>query len=406
MTATQERAEAAFSTNPHQDRERLVQTARDLVPLLRGNAGQSERDRRLPEESSEALRKAGLYQLMAPRRCGGSEADFRTYLEVCAELARGDSAAAWITMIFGGGAYCMGLFGDQAREDVYGADPTAAVAGQLTPSAQSKVVDGGYVISGRWMWASGSYQAQWTVSAYPVLDEQGQLSDLRLALLPTSELTIEDSWFVAGMAGTNSNTFVANELFVPEHRTLSLLALGAGVKPSEHTDEPLYRSAAVTGLTLAVTGPILGLAEAAWDATLTTIGKGKAIAYSVYTDLKQSPSYQLNLADARGAIDSARLHLFRAAEDLDRGARDDVVLDDLDRARIRSDMAVAVKRAREAVELLLNIGGAGSFATANPLQRIWRDLGTATRHGYVNADLGREIYARALLGLDQVSPSF
>ncbi|MGW5105923.1 hypothetical protein [Nocardia sp. NPDC004123] len=179
--------------------------------------------------------------------------------------------------------------------------------------------------------------------------------------------------------------------------------------PSEHTDKPLYRSAAVTGLTLAITGPILGLAEAAWGAALATIGKGKAIAYSVYTDLKQSPSYQLNLADARGAIDSARLHL-QVAEDLDRGAREGAQLDELGRARVHSDIAVAINRAREAVELLVNKGGAGSFATANPLQRIWRDLGGASRHGYINvdinADLGSEIYAHALLGLEQVSPAF
>ncbi|MGW5105922.1 acyl-CoA dehydrogenase family protein [Nocardia sp. NPDC004123] len=143
MTAIRERDHAAFSTNPHRDRERRVQVARDLNPLLRANAEQSERDRQLPEESARALPQAGLSQLMAPQRCGGAEADFRTYLEVCAELANGDSAAAWITMIFGGGAFCIGLFGDQARVDVYGSDSTAAVAGQFTPSAQSTIVEGG-----------------------------------------------------------------------------------------------------------------------------------------------------------------------------------------------------------------------------------------------------------------------
>lgn len=406
MTTLEEHVDSTFVTNPHQDRDRLVQVARDLAPILKKHAAQAEADRRLPEESAEAIRAAGLFQLMAPRRNGGSQADMRTYIEVVAELAKGDSAASWITMIMGGGAFCMGLFGDEAREEVYGQDPTAAVCGQLTPSAQSTVVDGGHVLNGKWMWASGCYQAQWTVVAYPVMSEEGELSDLRLALVPTSDLSIEDSWFVAGMAGTNSNTFVAKDVFVPEHRSLSLLQLGAGVKPSDHTDEPLYQVNHVTALSMAIVGPIVGMAEAAWDAAMTIADKGKPVSYSVYSDLKQAPSYQLNLADARALIDSMHLHIFRAAEDLDRAARDGLALDDLSRARIRSDMGVGARRAREAVDLLLNFGGAGSFATANPLQKIWRDIETATRHGYVNPDLAREIYAHALLGLDPVSPSF
>ncbi|TIV72712.1 MAG: oxidoreductase, partial [Mesorhizobium sp.] len=64
------------------------------------------------------------------------------------------------------------------------------------------------------------------------------------------------------------------------------------------------------------------------------------------------------------------------------------------------------KRVREAVDLLLNIGGASVFMLSNPVQRIWRDIETCTRHAYINGDLGREIYARALLKLDQVSAAF
>lgn len=67
-------------------------------------------------------------------------------------------------------------------------------------------------------------------------------------------------------------------------------------------------------------------------------------------------------------------------------------------SRVRSDIATAATRCRQAVGLLLNVAGAGSFAQANPLQRIWRDLEIISRHGLVNVDIGREIYGRALLG--------
>jgi alkylation response protein AidB-like acyl-CoA dehydrogenase len=77
----------------------------------------------------------------------------------------------------------------------------------------------------------------------------------------------------------------------------------------------------------------------------------------------------------------------------------------IERARARMDSAHAAQRCREAVETLLNVGGTGSFAQVNPLQRIWRDLETSSRHAFVNVNINQEIYGRALLEIEeQVSP--
>nr|BAQ21927.1 hypothetical protein [Streptomyces versipellis] len=55
-----------------------------------------------------------------------------------------------------------------------------------------------------------------------MLDDAGEVRAVRYALMATADLTIEDSWYVAGMAGTGSNTYVANDLFVPSEFTLDL----------------------------------------------------------------------------------------------------------------------------------------------------------------------------------------
>ncbi|MGH1556476.1 hypothetical protein ACRAWF_46195 [Streptomyces sp. L7] len=104
-------------------------------------------------------------------------------------------------------------------------------------------------------------------------------------------------------------------------------------------------------------------------------------------------------------VDTAQLHALRAADDLDRAAAEARQLTVAERARIRMDTAVAAVRSREAVDRLVSVSGASTFALTNPLQRIWRDLGTASRHGVVNPDLGREIYGRSLLGIAQ-QPTF
>lgn len=384
----------------------LLTRARELVPLLREHAEAGERDRRLTEETANALRAAGMWKLTAPRRVGGYQADVRTYLEVCEEVARGDGSAGWVTMLMNTGAYLMGQFPDRARDEVYRPDPDAAVCGQLNPSATARPVDGGFVVSGRWAWASGSYWAQWNLGAIPLVDERGEMVDLRQVLIPTAELTIEDTWFAAGMAATASNTFAADEVFVPAHRTLSIFGFLRGVTRSDHSDEPLCRTGTYLPL-LEHVAPMLGLARAALEHVLDTVHRGKPIAFSVYQRSIDAPSYQLAIADAAALIDTATLHAYRSADAVDAAARDNVPLDTVTRGRVRSDIATVAVRCREAMALLLDVGGASSFAQNNPLQRIWRDLEIIARHALTNVNLSREIYGRALLGIDeQVTPMF
>jgi alkylation response protein AidB-like acyl-CoA dehydrogenase len=47
------------------------------------------------------------------------------------------------------------------------------------------------------------------------------------------------------------------------------------------------------------------------------------------------------------------------------------------------------------------VHGAGSFAEFNPLQRVWRDLETCSRHAVVNPEISAELYGRALLGVEE-----
>jgi alkylation response protein AidB-like acyl-CoA dehydrogenase len=107
------------------------------------------------------------------------------------------------------------------------------------------------------------------------------------------------------------------------------------------------------------------------------------------------------MADAVSLIDTATLHALRAADDLDGAVAAGHTLELAARARILMDTAVAARRTREAVDLLLNIGGASSFAESNPIQRIWRDLETASRHALASDNLNREVYGRALLGIEE-----
>jgi 3-hydroxy-9,10-secoandrosta-1,3,5(10)-triene-9,17-dione monooxygenase len=388
---------------PRLDREasdhNLVAAARRLFPGLRERAPEVERERRIPDSTIAELHAAGLFKLFVPRRLGGHEASVRTFLDVTAEVALGCGSTGWVTALINICGWMGALYPEQAQQDVWGADPGARIAGVLTPSATAAPVDGGVVLNGRWMFASGCLHASWAVLGHPIVDANGTMIDQGLALVPMPDLRIEDTWFTAGMRGTGSNTLVATDLFVPSYRIISVPRAIEGDYATPFKNEPLYRSAFIPILSLILVGPQLGMARAALETVLQQVPK-RGIAYTVYTKQAEAPTTQLQLALAAEKIDTAYLHAYRAAADIDQAAAAGVYLNRLTRARVRMDTGYVARQCREAIEILLNVNGAGSFAEQNPLQRMWRDAETASRHAVVNPDISQELYGRELLGLE------
>ncbi|WP_374985025.1 acyl-CoA dehydrogenase family protein [Streptomyces fradiae] len=383
----------------------LLRTARELVPTLARNSEQGERDRRLPEESVKALVDGGMFKLAVPKRYGGHEASLRTLIDVSATLAEGDGSSSWVVSVCNSVAWVVSLFPERAQDEVFGADPEAKVSGVLTPSATAERVEGGFRVSGRWHYASGAWHAEWALIGFPVPDSTGRIVDQGMALLPATDYTVEESWFVAGMRATGSNCVVATDVFVPEHRVLSVPKAMAGEYPPQRTGGALPRSAFVQFLTGApLVAPQLGLGRAALD-LVTAKAADKAITFTFFEKQRDSAAFQLRVAEAAQKIDTAHLHVHRAAGDIDAAAARGESLDALGRLRARSDLSGAVGHITEAIGILLTAHGAGSFADASPLQRIWRDSGVGARHAILQPEMIKEMYGKALLGVEeQISP--
>jgi alkylation response protein AidB-like acyl-CoA dehydrogenase len=376
----------------------LVARARELAPLLKKNAAAGEQDRRVAEESIQALTDAGLFKIATPKRYGGYETSMRTMLEVSAAVAEADGGTAWVVTLANVMAWVVGLFPEHAQDEVFGADPDAKVSGVLSPTAETRKVEGGWRVTGKWYYNSGSLHADWAGLGIPLTDESGAVVDQGMALIPRTDLDLEDTWFVAGMRSSGSNCLIAQDVFVPEHRVMRVPPAITGDYPTEHTEETFYRSALVPVLALVLVGPQLGMGRAALD---LVVGKAanKPISYTFFTSQQESVGFQLQIAEAARLIDTAELIAYRAAADIDEAAARGEYPDYLVRARVRSDTGYIAECVTRAIEILLSAHGAGSFAEVNPLQRIWRDSATAARHAIVSPQIGYEIYGKALLGV-------
>ena len=381
------------------DSKELLARAASLRPVLEQNAEETDRLRHLTAANVTALKETGLCRLMVPKRLGGYETDIRTYIEVIAEIGRGCGSTAWTASLLNVCAWLASLFPERAQHEVWGSSADTWVAGSLAPKGEARLTDGGWIVNGRWPWASGCLHAQWAACGILMKDEKGEIANLGLSLMPISDLEIEDTWYMVGMKGTGSNTIVANDVFVPEHRFLPYPAAFQGTYRSEFTDEALYRAAFVPLTILILIGSQLGVARAALDFVIANSSK-RGVTHTNFAKQTESVGFQIQVAEAAMKIESAFLHAFRAADDLDRDAREGRHPDLTSRARVRADAALAAKNCREAVDLLISAHGTSSLADSNRLQRLWRDIHVASHHAITEWQVNLEIYGKALLGVE------
>jgi hypothetical protein len=152
----------------------LVSAASSLVPVLSANAEQADAMGRLPGEDITALREAALFRLAAPGHTGAMR-PARARPRPSAELGRGCSSASWVVVVYYSASVALWLFPDEVRHLVWGRDPDAAVCGSSAGAVPVRAAEGGYLLSGRWGWASGAHHASWAVHDHIV----GKLADGR-----------------------------------------------------------------------------------------------------------------------------------------------------------------------------------------------------------------------------------
>ncbi|MGW1296293.1 acyl-CoA dehydrogenase family protein [Streptomyces sp. NPDC002533] len=379
-------------------RAHLVQRAGELAPLLKKNAVQAEEDRRLQDETVEALAGAGLFKLRVPKRYGGYESDTRTLVEVAAELGRADGAAAWTASVYWIPTFMACLFPDSVQDEVF-STPDVRICGTLSPSAFAAPAEGGIVVNGKWGFVSGAHHAHWQeiIAVQPTPD--GRHLPV-MALVPMSDLQIIDDWDTSGLRGTGSVSTVAQEVFVPQERVIPLPAILQGQYASElNAASPAYRVPLLPVAAASSVGTALGLARGALDAFLERL-PGRTLTYTAYETQAEAPLTHHQVAEAALKTDQAEFHAYRLADLVDaKGlAGEEFTLEE--RARARADMGAVVRLAREAVAILASASGGSSIHRDVPIQRISRDIQAIGLHALMNPDTNNELYGRVLCGLE------
>ncbi len=381
----------------------LQQAVDGLLPELAARAEEMEAARRLPADLAGKMAPTGVFRLLTPRRLGGLELDPRAFAEVLEMLSAANASAGWCAMIASTTGLIAAYMETAAAAPIYD-DPLVITGGVFAPMGRAIVTDGGFRVSGRWQWGSGSANCSWLSGGCLIFDDDAMrtlpsgMPDARMMLFPASDAVLHDTWHVMGLKGTGSGDFEVNDVFVPEERSISLIA-DAPVEPG-----PLYRFPVFGLLALGVCAVAMGNARAALD-ELHQLALAKKRMGSART-LAQRTAVQDAYARCVAEWRAARTYVLAESDRLwaiSQAADGEIPLDE--RAALRLACTHMTRTGADVCRTVYDLGGGSALFETSDLQRRFRDAHAATQH-IVTAPATYEVAGKVLFDLPTDTSTF
>jgi indole-3-acetate monooxygenase len=220
----------------------------------------------------------------------------------------------------------------------------------------------------------------------------------RTLLFPKTSVVMADTWHVIGLRGTGSDTYRADNLFVPEDHSVER---GADAKP--HEPGLLYAFSSSNIYSAGFAGVALGIARGVADAFID-LARDK-IPRGARQTLRDNNVIQAQVAQSEGKISAARAFLLRSLTEIwyEAGRAGRLSLDHHTTIRLASTWAI--HQAREAVDTLYHAAGATAIFEDNPFERRFRDIHTVVQQ-YQGRQTHFETVGQVLLGLGPESTMF
>jgi alkylation response protein AidB-like acyl-CoA dehydrogenase len=374
--------------------------ARAVAPIVAAAADTIERERAIPQDVLAALHDAQLFRMLLPRWCAGGELEPAVYLDVIEEIAKADASTAWCLGQASGTALAAAYLKPDIARAIFG-DPRAVVASG--PSNGTAVaVEGGFRVTGTWLFASGSKHATWLgghcfvqeEDGVPRLDQSGKPVE-RTVLFRSEHARFTDIWQVMGLNGTGSDQYAVQDLFVPQDYSYTRNA-----EAERRETGPLYRFTIFQLHGVAFAGVALGIARATLDAFIA-LAREKSPRTASYV-LRDSAVIQAQVGLSEAKLQSARTFLQQTLRELSTvaAAAERFTLEQ--RARLRMAATYATHQARDVVDAAYHAAGATAVFRSNPFERRFRDVHTVSQQVQGHAS-NFESVGQYLLGLQPTS---
>lgn len=379
-------------TTTQRDTDYYIDTARRLAELVAANADAVNEQRQIPTDVANAIADAGFFRLLMPRALDGAQLDHPDFLRIVRIFAEADGSVGWSINQNNVFATNSTRMNDRARAEIYDNPRAVITNGPPTPQSRAIAVDGGYLLSGRWNFSSGSDHATWIAALTPIYQSDADAArqsaataqpnggepvdatsaggvsrdEMRILLMPKSDVRMIDNWQVNGLRGTASLGFVADSLFVPAHR-----AYNPAAAPRE--EGGVYRIPTSLLFASGFATVALGVARGALDAAIEIANRKVPGNSPTQTLVRDRSTTQRQIGEAEAIWNSARAFLTESATAVweSASAAKPLTLDE--RVRMRLASTFANRKAADVADIAYTLCGSTAIFDANPVQRRFQD---------------------------------
>ena len=350
----------------------LVERARAVAPLIAAEADEIERTRRLTPAVVDAMVENGLYRALLPQSLGGAEAPIEVFMQMLEEIAKADASTAWCLGQCSVCAMIAGWLDLDTAQEIFNTAPGILAWGAIAHEARA--VEGGYRVTARWDFASGSRQASWLGAHVRIVEADGLprknadgSPELRTILFPVARATLHDVWQAIGLSGTGTDSYEVTDLFIPERFTAF-----RDVTSALRETGPLYKIGTGASFSLGFAAVSLGLARATLDAAIALArAKHPSLASGAMRD---NGAVQGLIGRTEGDWRAARAYLYATAHEMWRDLTAVSEFSAAHRSAVRLAATWTIHQSAKVVDTAYHMAGATAVFRSNPFERRFRDM--------------------------------
>jgi len=339
----------------------------NIIEKIREVSFEAETLKQLHPDQLELIFQQKLLKLFVPKKFGGLELNLLETLQVEEGLAYADGSIAWVVTLCAGAAWFVGFLDEQLVQEIF-EDEKIFFAGSGMSTGTAEMIGDNFRLNGYWKYASGALHATIFTANFLIQENGKQLFDfngnpmVRAFVLKRNEVTLHQTWNNMGMIATGTNSFEVKDIIVPKNRIFEIDSTKTTI------NHPIFR---YPFLQLAETTLAVNLSGMAW--------RFIDLSEKILVDKKQTHTLK-KIEVVQTQLSKYRNEFYQAVDNSWKSCVNKNSISKSDLQKVSKASHALAKASRQIVDELYPYCGLAAANTKEEINRIWRNLHTASQH--------------------------